>query len=167
MCSTFAKITKLSQEERFMRLLLIQSFPRYFLSIPPQIKPSTDSSNTCEYAASTKHAAKPLTAPRGWARNTARRGEQVFPCTILLCARARVEGRGRATPQHRWKQALVPHRPLVVDQNSGAWLVTSSHETLKSLPLAMNACVGTSPDRFSSREKDPGKPASTHVRVSV
>lgn len=40
MCSTFVKITKLSQEERFMCLLLTESFPRYFLSMPPKLTQS-------------------------------------------------------------------------------------------------------------------------------
>lgn len=51
MCSTFAKITKLSHEERFMCLLLAQSFPRYFLSIPPKLNPA----QTAAIFVSTQH----------------------------------------------------------------------------------------------------------------
>ena len=108
--------------------------PKVLSFNPPQIKLSTDSSNICEYAASTKCIAKPLTAPCGLARNTARRDEQVFPPTVLLRARACSEGHGWATARHCWKQAFAPHLPLAGDPSSGARLATSSHETLKTLP---------------------------------
>lgn len=126
MCSIFVKITKLSHEERFMRLLLALSFPRYFLSIPPQIKPSTGSRNNYKCAAPTTRIAKPLAAPRGLARNTARRVEQVFPPAVL----ARSEGHARATARHRWEPESAPHLTLAAAPSSGAGLATSSHKPL-------------------------------------
>lgn len=122
MCSTFVKITKLSQEERFMCLLLIQSFPRYFLSIPPKIKSSPDSS-VCEYTASTKGIAKALTAPCVLARSRARRGEQVFPPAAFL------------RTQHCWKDEPVPHLLLQwTPALQPAWQLPPTQLSNKSLP---------------------------------
>lgn len=108
--------------------------PKVLSFNPPQIKPSTDSSSICEYAALTERVAKPLTAPCGLARNTARRDEQEFPPTVLLRAWARSEGCGRATARHRWERGLAPHLPLPVDPSSGARLAASSQETRNLYP---------------------------------
>lgn len=140
--------------------------PKVLSFNPPQIKPSTDSSSICEYAALTERVAKPLTAPRGLARNTARRDEQEFPPTVLLRAWGTFRGtrtchrtaplgaRARASPAASSGPKLRSQAGSFFPGNSQSvpppWI--AAWENLCITSLAMRKTLGSLPPLVSVTE---------------
>lgn len=162
MCSTFAKITKLSQEERFMCLLLVQSFPRYFLSIPPKLNPA----QTAAVSVSTQHWPNALQShwqlPVAWhetplegtsrsflPQSSSAPGHVPRDADVPPHGTAGSEG-SRLTCRFQWTQAPEPGWQLLPRK-------------LAICTPTVNCCMGESLHHFSSHEKDLGQPASARV----
>lgn len=134
MCSTFVKITKLSQEERFMCLLLTQSFPRYFLSIPPKLNPA----QTAAIFVSTQH--QPNALESHWQLHVAWHG-------ALLRGWAGVPSQSSSIARHRfvlplcWEQESVPHlAPAGTQAQEPGWPLLPTQ--LSNLCPRLNSCKG-------------------------
>lgn len=154
MCSTFVKITKLSQEERFMCLLLVQSFPRYFLSIPPKLNPA----QTAAIFVSTQH--QPNALQSHWQLHVAWHEaglKGVSRCFLLQPSST--QGHGCATHGTDGRESLCLTCHLQCTQLRSQAGNFFPHSSQISAPT-MNSCKGKSLDRFSS----PRTPASVCAR---
>lgn len=157
MCSTFVKITKLNQEERFMCLLLIQSFPRYFLSIPPKLNPA----QTAAIFVSTQH--QPNALESHWQFHVAWHGALLrgtSRCSLPVLLHSQAQGCAATLLGAR----VCASPGTCRDPSSGARLATASHTTLKSLPPPWIPAREKYWDHFSSHENGPVIAASVCAR---